>query len=947
MALLLLVAAGLLWLADRTERRSRKPPVRAGGPAEETAAEALRNPAAEAAIALPPESGGAAEAAAADQDSAAPSIADSITTATSPPDGGDEAGAVSSGGIQSHGFTEFGRAVSLLSGRVLDDAGRPIAGAAARLGNHEAITDRAGEFILPESVADLVIAHPDHFPRTLPESARRQLARASFPGGQSRLLVVLFRGGRILGSTISDLGFPLQGVEARFSQLKRAASGERAVAISDAEGRFRSPLLAPGTHHVHFQHPDFQSWDTTVTVPASGGETSMEAVLREGALMTLTVLAAAGAPAARPAAAGLPDAQVWLITRSGAHGVDESRYLGRTGDRGILELRYDPDAAPRVRILLPGYRELERAIHGASQEIVLKPAPMAQGLAIDERSGLPAALVDVQLESLTPGGPERAPDRGVLFETLKKGHFRVGLPPRPGRYRVVVHGEDSLFGASDAMDFDGVESPPELRVRLEPRGGLDGVVLFQGAPRAGVRVELYPPEDAAALRDESSVEVTEIPPQPLQTQVTSENGAFRFQDLASGRFSVRARHPDFAELHASVVEVPAPAPLVLELERGASLRGRILNPDGSPAIGVPLVLSSEDRRWARSGRSDDGGNYEFPRLPDGDYRLSLGDASAAGGVDGVDGVESRALRIERGRDASLDVHLKEPRWGAIAGSVRADGRPLADALVRIAGPEGPSAREREIRGDERGAFRLFGLSPGVYRLRYGPTGTEHAVEVRSDKVAVCDLELRRRAVRLALASARTGKPPAVPVEIEVAAEAGGPPLFRETAGGGGIELRLHPGAYKLSARAKGFVPEERRLEVPEENAPAGSTRPEEPAPLEHRIDLRPGTAVRVTLRKAALDASAAAGAEEEPVRGLAEVVLLQGDVVVYRNYGPVDGEIVLPTLEPGSYHLRVHGEQGRASARFEVLAPSGEPDAGAGAGEADPDAVQRLEVRWP
>ena len=86
--------------------------------------------------------------------------------------------------------------------------------------------------------------------------------------------------------------------------------------------------------------------------------------------------------------------------------------------------------------------------------------------------------------------------------------------------------------------------------------------------------------------------------------------------------------------------------------------------------------------------------------------------------------------------------------------------------------------------------------------------------------------------------------------------------------------------------------------------------------------------VRVTLRAAA--GAPGDGAGEEPLHGLAEIVLLRDDVEVHRAVERVEGEIVLPELAPGVYNMHIRGDRGDARARFEVLPAARLPEPPAG-----------------
>ncbi len=354
----------------------------------------------------------------------------------------------------------------LLSGRVTDASGRPIEGALVTLGAETARTDSRGEFALAASGSDLVVRHADHFGRTLTAEQRRAMA----PRNGGRITVVLFRGARITGGVTSVDGRPLEGVEVSVGPEGRSAPTPGATTRTDGDGRYASALLAPGSHRVRFAHPGFRSLEGMVTVTAAREDVGLDVVLLEGEHLVLHAFHRSDTNALEP----VPDAAVWLIGRDPESGVEESRFLGHTDERGVLEARRGASAPRRVRITVPGFREVEEPVHGAEVRVELVAAPLVEGRAIDARTGKPVDPIEVELQFAMSTDPEaatsfrRAPDRGVTFGRPPAGAFRVGLPPVAGTYRVVVRAGERLSGVSGEFAFDGATSPPPLSIELRP-----------------------------------------------------------------------------------------------------------------------------------------------------------------------------------------------------------------------------------------------------------------------------------------------------------------------------------------------------------------------------------------------------------------------------------------------------------------------------------------------
>lgn len=68
---------------------------------------------------------------------------------------------------------------------------------------------------------------------------------------------------------------------------------------------------------------------------------------------------------------------------------------------------------------------------------------------------------------------------------------------------------------------------------------------------------------------------------------TSSGGEFVFRDLPDGEYSLQARHPDFAPTTPRMLHTRAAGDVGrLVLRRGATLRGRVTDPEGRPLAGV-------------------------------------------------------------------------------------------------------------------------------------------------------------------------------------------------------------------------------------------------------------------------------------------------------------------------------------------------------------------------
>jgi outer membrane receptor protein involved in Fe transport len=82
-----------------------------------------------------------------------------------------------------------------------------------------------------------------------------------------------------------------------------------------------------------------------------------------------------------------------------------------------------------------------------------------------------------------------------------------------------------------------------------------------------------------------------------------------------------------------------------------AIRGKIVDAAGAPVAGAEVTVASEATGFARSTRSDAGGNYTLPELPlTGTYKLSVAH-------EGMSPQERTGLQLRGGQTAAIDVVL--------------------------------------------------------------------------------------------------------------------------------------------------------------------------------------------------------------------------------------------------------------------------------------------------
>jgi hypothetical protein len=187
----------------------------------------------------------------------------------------------------------------------------------------------------------------------------------------------------------------------------------------------------------------------------------------------------------------------------------------------------------------------------------------------------------------------------------------------------------------------GVQAP------VTPQQTNDGVIevfvrdSVSKAPVPGARVRFLAP--------------TTPPPNGVTDTTTDENGRAVFKDLPLGNYSIDAQHENFVRdtlrsLSPPVItltETKRKLEYEFLLTRGATVRGRVLGPDGNPLAKAEVSLRAFTWVGGRRGVSplgvgqsggatDDRGEYSISNLPTGEYLLRVDlRPQAAGGQSSV------------------------------------------------------------------------------------------------------------------------------------------------------------------------------------------------------------------------------------------------------------------------------------------------------------------------
>ncbi|MCG3195921.1 MAG: hypothetical protein GHCLOJNM_00390 [bacterium] len=356
-------------------------------------------------------------------------------------------------------------------------------------------------------------------------------------------------------------------------------------------------------------------------------------------------------------------------------GLRPGKYTVVAEMKGAFDLRYDVDAgASGVDFVL---RERGGAISGVVYQVDGKT---------------PCTKFTVQVMG-PPGGFYSS--RQVLSEDGTFEITELGDGVYTLHVRAEGQGEASLFSL-EVVDGAG---PTDIKVVLNGGGSIVGRALGpkgQPVPRAVAKV--------------GRVECTLLP-----------DGTFAFLGLPQDRYALVVRHKDYAPIVVPSIPVSAGGRAdvgTLTFGNGGTISGRVRYSSGEgcgnrllraePAISEFLA----DLLETPSTRTDGQGYFSFPRMAQGEYRLSV--RSEPGSLLGFSS-QSKTVAVHDGQTSQVDFVLDE--GVRVQGQVTVQGRPLARSTF-VLYPRGGSSRgaaeEFVTVTDAAGNYLFEGVPAGNY-----------------------------------------------------------------------------------------------------------------------------------------------------------------------------------------------------------------------------------------
>lgn len=293
---------------------------------------------------------------------------------------------------------------------------------------------------------------------------------------------------------------------------------------------------------------------------------------------------------------------------------------------------------------------------------------------------------------------------GYNTRTEPDGHFELSDVPSEG----------VLYLQARSREFAGpsvkVTLPPSGPVELKVKAGktLRGRVVDRETGEAVANAEV----SGGRLLTRGAGGFMVQTAAPIVPTTSDQDGFFELPLAEAGEIRLQVRAPGYAPAQRTVpVKEDEPLRLLLiQLERGFTLRGQVWEADGRPAVGVTVTAREAGERNVGvlmaalqkplSTTTDGQGQFVLTGLKPG--KITVEAQSPEGGQDRV--------TLDINGDAEAELHLGSPGSLEVR-VVGPQGEPLAGAKVEVSGL-GDDLPQRLT--DAAGVARFQGVSPGTY-----------------------------------------------------------------------------------------------------------------------------------------------------------------------------------------------------------------------------------------
>ena len=410
------------------------------------------------------------------------------------------------------------------------------------------------------------------------------------------------------------------------------------------------------------------------------------------AVMAAEAEAGRGGPMQRMMMIGLQQADEDTV-RTASDGTFSLRLKEGTYDFTFKREGYAPASVRAQSVAATANNVVDASLNRAAE---LKGRVLRNGSGVD----------GVMVSAMMMGSDARA-------VTTPDGAFSLeGLPA--GNVRLMIRKEDEFI-----QEMRSVTAPVnDLVVELPTGGRVIGRVVEKGTNKPVTQFQ------AGISRSRGAGGMVMMMGPPQLKSFTSDDGSFTLENVPAGAQDLVANAAGYAggRMNVTVEEGKTLSDVVIELDTGTRLTGRVTGPNGQPLSDVMVrVAMSQTSGMMRTGvdnrtTTDANGEYTLEALEAGEETIEFTHAKH---------VSTRKNVTLKGREVKLDAQLSggERVTGMV---VTESGSPVPDVEVYASAAGGS---RRSARTNASGTFEFESLAQGRYRFSAAKAGyTEGVLE---------------------------------------------------------------------------------------------------------------------------------------------------------------------------------------------------------------------------
>ena len=462
-------------------------------------------------------------------------------------------------------------------------------------------------------------------------------------------------------------------------------------------------------------HPDYARLESpTQPVDQDGVFEEPPIVLVKGAALQGTVKDEQGGPIA--GATLTLEGQLAVMQQSRA----PDRQQATTDAAGVYIIKNIPSGSTRsISISAPGFgRRIETSINfpgnkPITKDFVLRVAEMISGRVVGTGN---VAIAQAKVMAIGVNGSQQTAREDVL--TNERGEFL---------FESLVPGEYNVMAAAKGWRFQA-GSGNRTRTgtaNLVLEGSRMANVCGQVVDAAGAPVSQF----ECQLRSYADVMQATSPVQGSRAAFSDGGGNFCLEGVEAGNYVIEAIAPGFAPSRSQNFLVSNDRNVdhvVVKLEKGGSISGRLVDPESRPAAKV--LVQTKDNEWGEDdffkmtedifpshatqveARTSADGSFQLKNLSPGQYQILFEGSGFARS-------SKKDVSVTEGTNNNLgDVRME--RGGTLVGTVFDEtGKGVLGAGITLTSADNGNMRSFSAKSGAAGRYSVRNVPAGRYKVR--------------------------------------------------------------------------------------------------------------------------------------------------------------------------------------------------------------------------------------